>query len=394
MYRRAFLTWPLGAAVLARTSAATRARPAERIRVGIIGHTGSGNFGHGVDLVWQRVSGTTVVGVADADPTGLATARQRLGGVPGFASYRAMLAEARPDIVAICPRHAHEHRDMIVAALVAGARGLYVEKPFVRTCAEADDVIARTRRAGARLAVAHRNRYHPALPVLQRRLADGAYGRIIEIRARGKEDQRGGGQDLWVLGGHLFNIATLFTGPPVACSAGVYEQGRPATRAHVREGDEGVGLIVGDEIHARFDTTAGVPIFYDSKKGLGSAAAGFGLQVVCEKAVVDLRMDVEPLVHVREGSPFAPVPTPQAWVPFTSGGMGVREPQADVSRRLLEHVLAVEDLLEAVREGREPLCGPEPARETIEMTQAVFASFAAGGRVTLPLAQRTSPLDG
>jgi hypothetical protein len=72
----------------------------------------------------------------------------------------------------------------------------------------------------------------------------------------------------------------------------------------------------------------------------------------------------------------------------------VAEPVHDLSRRILDHAAAIEDLLEAIRAGRDPLCGPEPARETIEMTQAVFASWVAGGRVTLPLAQRTSPLHG
>jgi predicted dehydrogenase len=228
---------------------------------------------------------------------------------------------------------------------------------------------------------------------LQTYLGAGTLGRIIEIRARGKEDQRGGGQDLWVLGGHLFNIATLFTGAPTACSATIHQQARPATRHDVREGDEGVGLIAGDEIHARFDTHGGIPIYYDSKKGLGSAAAGFGLQIFCELGVVDLRMDIEPLVHVRQGHPFRPDSTLRGWVPLTSAGLGVPESKPDLSRRILDHVIAIEDLLDAMRNKREPLCGPAAASETVEMTQAVFASFAAGGPVTMPLATRTWPLE-
>ena len=359
----------------------------------LIGHTGQGDYGHGVDRVWTQVGGTRVVAIADADPQGLAAASQRTAGARTYPDYRVMLADVRPDVVAVCPRHAHEHRDMIVAALDAGARGVYVEKPFVRTCAEADTVLALARRSGARLAVAHRNRYHPALPVLQKYLADGALGRVLEIRARGKEDQRGGGQDLCVLGGHLFNAATLFTGAPTRCTATIQQQGRPATREDVRDGDEGVGPIAGDEVHARFDTEHGIPMFYDSKKAMGSTASGFGLQVLCERGVVDLRMDVEPLVHVREGHPFIPAATPRAWIPLTSAGLGVPEPVAGLNRRILDHVAGVEDLLGCIRSGREPLCGAAAALETIEMTQAVFASFAAGGPVALPLATRTWPLE-
>jgi predicted dehydrogenase len=281
---------------------------------------------------------------------------------------------------------------MIVAALTSGARALYIEKPFTRTCAEADEVIALARSRGATLTVAHRNRPHPALPVLKRYLDEGSLGNLLEVRARGKEDQRGGAQDLWVLGGHLFDTATLFTGPAIACTAGVYQGGRPATRADVHDGAEGVGPIVGDEIHARFDTSSGVPIFYDSKKGAGSVAAGFGLQIVCARGLVDLRMDIDPLVHVQQGSPFEPTTAPRRWVPLTSAGLGTPEPVAGLTKRLLGHVAGVEDLLDAMRDGREPLCGPVAALRTIEMTQGIFASFVAGTRVTLPLAQRTTPL--
>ena len=145
-------------------------------------------------------------------------------------------------------------------------------------------------------------------------------------------------------------------------------------------------------MHARFDTQRGVPIFYDSKKGMGSAAAGFGLQIYCERGVVDLRMDIEPLVHVREGHPFRPDATPRAWTPLTSAGLGMPEPVPGLSRRILDHVAASEDLLASIREAREPLCGAVAASEAVEMTQAVFASFAARGPVTLPLTPRTWPL--
>jgi predicted dehydrogenase len=393
MDRRRFLAATLGCAALPQSPAARLSSPEAPLRVALIGHTGQGDYGHAVDRVWAQVGGARVVAVADADPSVLAAATQRTGGTSRFADYRVMLAQVRPEVVAVCPRHAHEHRDMIVAALDAGARAVYVEKPFVRTCAEADQVVTLARRQGATLAVAHRNRYHPALPVLQKYLADGTLGRLLDIRARGKEDQRGGGQDLCVLGGHLFNVATLFTGAPTRCTATIQQQGRPATRADVRDGDEGVGPIVGDEVHARFDTERGIPIFYDSIKGLGSAASGFGLQIFCERGVVDLRMDVEPLVHIRAGHPFIPAATLRAWVPLTSAGLGIPEPIAGLNRRILDHVAAVEDLLDCLRRGTEPLCGPTAARKTVEMAQAVFASFAAGGPVAMPLATRTWPLE-
>jgi hypothetical protein len=53
----------------------------------------------------------------------------------------------------------------------------------------------------------------------------------------------------------------------------------------------------------------------------------------------------------------------------------------------------VRDLIAAIADKRQPLCGPEAGRETVELTLGVFASFAAGGKkVALPLADRQHPL--
>ncbi|MCP4464421.1 MAG: gfo/Idh/MocA family oxidoreductase, partial [Planctomycetaceae bacterium] len=73
--------------------------------VAVIGHTGRGDYGHGLDTVWRHVSNATVNGVADADATGLAREVIKLGlnSEQGYSDYRLMLREVRPDIVAICP---------------------------------------------------------------------------------------------------------------------------------------------------------------------------------------------------------------------------------------------------------------------------------------------------
>ena len=358
---------------------------AERpLTVGVIGHTGQGNYGHGEDTVWLKIPQTKVVAVADADPKGLADAAQRLGGVKAYADYKVMLAETKPDIAAICARHIHEHRDMIVAAVGAGVKGIYIEKPFVRTLAEADEIVKLCAQKGVRLAIAHRNRYHPVIDVVKQLVASGEIGELKEVRVRGKQDHRGGGLDLWVLGGHGFNLATLFTGAAISCEATILVEGRPATKADIRPGDEGVGLIVGDEIHARYETKSGIPLYFDSKKGTPAKGTPFGARLIGTKGVISLQIDEEPLAILeRDG----------VKTPITTAGIGKPEPIKDIKQVNGGHHGAVRDLLAAIAEKREPLCGPEAGRETVELTLAVFASFVADGKkVALPLADRAHPL--
>ena len=358
---------------------------AERpLTVGVIGHTGQGNYGHGEDTVWLKIPQTKIVAVADADPKGLADAAQRLGGVKAYADYKVMLAETKPDIAAICARHIHEHRDMIVAAVGAGVKGIYIEKPFVRTLAEADEIVKLCAQKGVRLAIAHRNRYHPVIDVVKQLVASGEIGELKEVRVRGKQDHRGGGLDLWVLGGHGFNLATLFTGAAISCEATILVEGRPATKADIRPGDEGVGLIVGDEIHARYETKSGIPLYFDSKKGTPAKGTPFGARLIGTKGVISLQIDEEPLAILeRDG----------VKTPITTAGIGKPEPIKDIKQVNGGHHGAVRDLLAAIAEKREPLCGPEAGRETVELTLAVFASFVADGKkVALPLAGRAHPL--
>jgi predicted dehydrogenase len=368
---------------------------ARNYRVGIIGHTGRGGFGHGLDSMWTNVARTEVVGWADggATPEAVAAASAKFQGAKCFSEYGRMLEETRPDILAVCPRSVEQHGAMVHAAAAVGVSGVYMEKPFVRDLQEADGIVALCSERGLRVALAHRNRYHPALPVAVEMLRAGRLGRLLEVRGRGKEDQRGGALDLWVLGSHVLNLATVFVGQPVACTGLLYQNGKPVGRDDLREGDEGLGLMGGNAVHARFETEAGVPLYFDSVQNAGGKASGFGLQLICSEAVLDLRVDAEPLVHVRWGNPFRPVAASGGWEPVSSAGVGRAEPLAEIRRLVGGHVLAAEDLLAAIEQKREPLCGAEAGRTVVEMILAVFESHRRGGeRVCFPLSKRVNAL--
>ncbi len=390
MNRRQFLATSTAASFAFATPGADA--PA-RLRVAVIGHTGRGDYGHGVDTMWLRVPETELVAVADEDAKGLAAAQQRLSVKNGFADYRKMLVETKPDIVAIGMRHVDQHRDVILAVATSGARGIYMEKPFCRTPAEADQIVAACEQKNVKLALAHRNRWHPVLPAIDKLVKEDAIGRLLELRARGKEDARGGSLDLWVLGSHLLNLICYFGGPPRGCSATVLQDGQPVTRADVKDGAEGVGPLAGNEVHARFDMERGVPAYFDSVAKAGVPAAGFGLQLVGTKGIIDLRVDQDPVAHYLAGNPFRPVKEPRIWVPISTAGIGQPEPVADLGRQVMGHLVGARDLIAAIRENRPPLCSARDGQTTVEMIAAVFESHRLQGqRVGFPLAARDNPL--
>ena len=390
MNRRHFLST---AAAAGLASATTTFAAEGKHRVAVIGATGRGAYGHGLDTMWLKVPGTEIVAVADADAKGLEGAQKKLSVEKGFADYRKMLAELKPDIVSIGPRFIDQHRDMAMACIEAGVKGIYMEKPFCRTLVEADEIVAACAKSKCKLALAHRNRYHPVMPRVVQLMKDGIIGKPLEFRARGKEDARGGSLDLWVLGSHLINLIHFFGGDILACSATVLQAGKPVTKENVIDGAEGIGPLAGNEVHARFEMQNALPAFFDSVQNSGSKTAGFGIQIIGTEGIIDLRTDAEPAAQLLAGSPFKPTPQQRAWVPITSAGVGKPETEANIKDLVAGHLLPGLDLIAAIKEDREPLCSAADGRVTIEAISAVFESHRLGGqRVILPLKTRVNPL--
>ena len=390
MKRRTFLASTAATAAALSSPLYAAAKPH---RVAIIGHTGRGNYGHGIDTVWLEFEQTKICGVADPNPTGLTQAQTRLKTSAGFQDYRKMLAQVQPDIVAICPRHVDQHHAMCLAAIDSGARGIYLEKPFCRTPREADEIKAACKSKNVKLAVAHRNRYHPALKAIDTMIASDQLGKILEIRGRGKGDRRGGAEDLWVLGTHVLDLVHYFGGKPLSCSAVLQQDGKRVTPADVITGNEGLGPLAGNALHARYQMEKGFPAYFDSIANDGTQNAGFGLQLIGSRGIISIRNDRFPLAHFVPGNPFLATDPPRPWIPITSAGPGKPEPLENLNHLVGHHIYLVQDLLTSIEQDRQPICGVQEAAMTVEMVNAVFASHVAGSRaVPIPLEERDNAL--
>jgi predicted dehydrogenase len=359
-----------------------------RYRIGVIGHTGKGEYGHGLDTVWLSVPACEVVAVADANEDGLASAIKRLGVPQGFADYRKMIDETRPDIVAICPRWLDQHRDMIVTVAQRGIH-IFVEKPLCRTLEEADQIIAACEQNKVKLAVAHQTRYSPKLHVIRDMIESGKIGKVLEFRGRGKEDARGGGEDLWVLGSHIFNMMHHFGGEPNWCFASVMQENQPVTKTEVVKGNEGIGLLAGDAVTAIYGMNDGVTGYFGSIRNAGPSKR-FGLQILGSTGIIEILTGILPAVYYLPDPMWSPGRSGVKWRPVSSAGIDEPEPlQRITSEANLPLCL---DLMAAIEDDRLPECNVYEGRTTVEMIAAVFESHRLGAPVGLPLKNRKNPL--
>lgn len=363
-----------------------------KYRAAVIGHTGRGDYGHGLDRVWLDVPDVDLVAVADANEEGLARATKRLGDPQGYTDYRGMLEAVNPDFVSVAPRWLDQHCDMVVAAAERGVKGIYLEKPMCRTPAEADRMVAACQRHHVKLAIAFQTRYSQKLPVVSSLLESGELGEVLEFRARGKEDRRGGGEDLWVLGTHMFDLMHCFGGKPDWCFGSVRQAGKPISSSHVVEGAEGIGPLAGDQVHAMYQLSGGATGYFDSTRHAGSRPTRFGLSIFGSEGVLQMfNTGHLPEMYFLPDPSWSPARSKKEWIPVSSAGVGEPEPLENLGLHG-GNVLAVQDLIAAVEQDRQPRTNVYAARIATEMIVSVFESQRVRQPVEIPLENRKNPL--
>jgi predicted dehydrogenase len=375
-------------------AAGALANPTKKYRVAVIGHTGRGNYGHGIDTVWKAFSSMEVVGVADADAAGREAAIKRTNAPRSYTDYREMLRVEKPDLVGVGPRWLDQRVEMVTAAAEAGAH-IYMEKPFAKTLAEADRMVDAVRKNKIKLQIAHQMRTSPYTLRAKALIDAGEIGTIQEVRVRGKEDRRAGGEDMMVLGSHLFDMMRYFLGDPKWVVSHVTSDGEEMKAKHVKQPTEPIGAIAGTEIGAMFAFDKGVHGYFASRAVKETDPLRFGTWIYGSKGVLFLPNAIYP------GGGLYLLRSP-AWLPDERARWERIEAKPDLAGQgfseaasgEIANALMVADLVRAIERNGKPCCNEEDGRWTIEMVHSIYQAQKSGDRVSFPLRSRNHPLDG
>lgn len=381
--RRQFLLTSAAAPLLLRAAAGPK------LKAAVIGHTGRGDYGHGLDIIFNDRPNVELVAVADANADGLAKMAAKLKAPRQYADYREMLEKERPQLVSIALRQSDQHHAMGMAAVAVGGH-ICMEKPFTPTLAEADELLAAADKRGLKIAVAHQTRMAPGAVHLRQRIADGLIGELVELRAWGKQDARAGGEDMIVLGTHLFDLMRLFAGDPQWCTARVTQAGRDITPADARLMKDNVGPIAGDEVSAQFGFGKGVTGSFTSRGKLREQIGHWGIEFVGTKGAARLLTNLPPQIFLLKSSGWKADGKADEWrklpddptlnVPAAAQGF------TPANARL------VDDWLDAIARNRPPECSGHNAMKAVEMVMAVYQAALAAKRIAMPLTNRKHPL--
>jgi len=122
-----------------------------------------------------------LVHAADTAADRVAYARDTLGYAKGSSDYRAVLADPDVEVVSICAPNVLHH-EIGVAAAEAG-KPFWIEKPVGRDARETGEVAAAARKAGIATSIGYNYRHAPAVEHVRELVAQGALGRITNVRA-------------------------------------------------------------------------------------------------------------------------------------------------------------------------------------------------------------------
>ena len=347
-------------------------------RAAAIGRTGRGGYGHGLHTAYQGIDNVEFMAVADEDDEGRAKGQEDTGAPRAYADYQEMLKEEQPDIVSVCPRWTDCHLEMVLACIEVGAH-VYCEKPMTWNLEEGDEIVSMADAADKKVAVAHQAVYLPRVQALKKSLQEGRIGAVEAIYAHGKQDRRGGGEDMIVLGTHLFNMMRFYVGDVAWMSSHVTAEGREITPDDVREAGEPVGPLAGDCVNSYFAFKSGVAGFFDSRKYESGGGMRYGMEIVGSEGRIALRGGSGGDLMIYPHLVFMPSETGQQWVPLEE----VPDEPLQTGNQL-----AIIDLIAAAEEGREPISSARDAVAALEMILGAYESQIKGARVSMPMPRR------
>ena len=368
---------------------------AKTYRVAVIGRTGKGNYGHGLDIVWKALSTTSR---SSPSPT-----RTRRAAPPPPSGSRPRTPtpttgrcwrRRRPQIVSVADRFLDAHRDMVRGLRPGRGQHLPGKADVPHAGRGRRDGRAPARRHHVKLAIAHQTRYSPRLQRVKELIAEGRLGDVLELRGRGKEDARGGGQDLMVLGTHIMDLMRFLAGDARWCFARVLpgrQAGDQGRRARGRRG-HGPDRRRPHQRRPTASTRASLGNFGTHKAKARRRRALRPARSTARKGVIQLDHR-QPAGRVTS-STTRPGSRARARRP------GRRSPaRASASRSRsrtaacgLGNVWIVKDLIEAIEKDRQPLGSMYDGRAALEMILAVYESHRLKGPVELPLKNRQHPL--
>ena len=298
-------------------------------------------------------------------------------GTHAYESVEDMLADPSIDIVTIgTPSGAHF--DPAMAAIAAG-KHVVVEKPLEITTDRIDQMTQAAAEMGVTIAAVLNRRFHPAMDAFKKAVDTGRFGRLTSASAYVKwyRDQAyydsAGWRGTWALdgGGALMN-QSIHTIDALIYLAGPVKsvQANTACLAHVNIEVEDIAAAV-----LEFESGA-IGVIEGSTCTWSASGHPARVQLAGTEGSVFL---ADEAFEMWDFMNALPEDDSVKDTMMTGGGtgLGANDPSA-IS--FYQHQRNFEEIVTAIKEGREPTTSAAAARKSVELIQAIYASAQNDGK--------------
>lgn len=291
---------------------------------------------------------TELVAVCDRDPALAERCAERWNVAKAYDDIAAMLRQVQPDVISICtPDSTHFAVAQQVLQTAPSVRGMLCEKPLATSLAEAELLVEDARRRGVILAVSYMRRYAANIRALRSFLSSGELGEITAVT---------GWYTKGVLhnGSHWFDLLRMLAGAVSWVEAhDVLGEGGEDPTLDVLLGLESGALATLRAVRAEDFTL-------------------FEMDILTERG----RIRLTDSGHAIDVYRAAPSSRYSGYVEL------IAEPHSFGHRRD-QLLYAVDDLAQAVAEGRQPACTGHDGVAALRIGDAALEASRCGVRVGL-----------
>ena len=327
-----------------------------------------------------------VVGLCDIVPANIQIMLDKAGypldGMPIYEDYKKMLAEQKPELVAIATESG-KHAQIAIDCIDAGCN-VIIEKPIALSIEDAEAIVSHAEKMGVKVSACHQNRFNKSIQEIRKAVEAGRLGKMSHgtIHVRWNRNQSYYTQAPW---------------------RGTWAQDGGALMNQSIHGIDLLRWMMGDEIEEIFAYTKQQFHSYLEAEDIGLAVVKFknGAIGTIEGTTNVFPKNLEETLYlfgetgtVKAGGKS--VNTIEAWQ-FADE----RPEDKDLANGLHEQVTNVygnghsrlyADVIDAVKNNRAPYVDAKAGKRALETILAIYKSAATGQPVKLPL-EKCSTMD-
>lgn len=335
-------------------------------------------------LVAAQANDLNIVGLCDIDSDAMndKALKFKLQNVKQYSDYKQMLSEQKPDLVSICTESG-KHEEIALYCIEQGIH-LIIEKPIALSIEGADRIIRASEEYNVKVCACHQNRFNKSVVKIREALEQNRFGKMFYGTAHIR----------WHRDREYYDRAPW---------RGTWEQDGGALMNQCIHNIDLLRWMMGDEVTEVFAYTDNLDHPYIEAEDLGLALVKFsnGSYGIIEGTTVIYPKNLEETLYlfgdkgtIKVGGHSVNIIEEWRFSDMLDDPEEVKATYHENPPNVygFGHTPLFADMIEAIKEDREPKVTAEDGKRAVELVLAIYKSAAEGRPVKLPL-EKCSTMD-